>query len=345
MAKRKGIDDIYLEIISELKKKIYKPIYFLSGDEYYYIDLITEFIADNVLSDSEKAFNQTIFYGRDASIPSIIETSRRFPMMANYQVVIVREAQMIKNIDEIEVYLNSPQKSTVLVISYKLAPGVNLTAKAKKVFDLSRKVGVAIDFKRFYDNQIPAWITQYLNSKGIDITPASSELLRDYLGNDLSKIVNELEKLIVMLPQDTKRITPLHIEQNIGISKDFNRYELNKVVGQRDILKANRIVDYFAKNQSANPIQATIISLYQYFRKIFTYHFLNDKSERNVSIELGVHSFFISEYKQAAKLFPPRKCVQVFSLLREYDMRSKGLNNESVDQGELLRELVFKIIH
>jgi DNA polymerase-3 subunit delta len=215
MAKRKSIDDIYLEIISELKKKIYKPIYFLSGDEYYYIDLITDFIAENVLSDSEKAFNQTIIYGRDASIPAIIETSRRFPMMANYQVVIVREAQMIKNIDEIEVYLNSPQKSTVLVISYKLAPGANLTVKAKKVFDLSRKVGVAIDFKRFYDNQIPVWITNYLRNKGIDITPASSELLRDYLGNDLSKIVNELEKLIVTIPQDTKRITPLHIKQNI----------------------------------------------------------------------------------------------------------------------------------
>ncbi|MGB4134700.1 MAG: DNA polymerase III subunit delta [Tenuifilaceae bacterium] len=345
MAKRKSIEESYSEIIGELNKKIYKPIYYLAGDEYYYIDLITDYIAENVLSESEKAFNQVVLYGRDVTIPALIDVARRFPMMSNYQVVIVKEAQVIKNIDELEIYLNAPQKTTILVLNYKLAPGASLTAKAKKIFDLSVKAGAALEFKRLYDNQVPVWITTYLKSKGIDIAPAPAELLRDYLGNDLSKIVNELEKLIVTLPTETKRITPEHIERNIGISKDYNRFELNKAIAQRDVLKANRIVNYFASNPAANPIQAKIVSLYQYFRKIFTYHFIQDKSERNVSLQLGVNPFFIAEYRQAARLFTKQKCMQVFALLREYDMRSKGWNNESVDQGELLRELVFKIIH
>jgi DNA polymerase-3 subunit delta len=345
MAKRRSSEDACADIISELSKKIYKPIYFLTGDEHYFIDLISDYISENVLSESEKAFNQITIYGRDASISSIIETSRRFPMMANHQVVVVKEAQLIKNLEDLEVYLKAPQKSTVLVICNKLAPGASLSSKVKKAFDLAGKIGISFESKRLYDYQVPAWIAKHLTSKGIEISPTSGELLKDHLGNDLSKIANELEKLIITLPTGTKRITPEHIEQNIGISKDFNRFELNKMVGQRDILRANRIVDYFSKNQTANPLAATIISLFQYFNKIFTYHFIADKSERNASIKLDIHPFFISEYKQAATLYPPRKCIQVFSLLREYDMRSKGLNNESVDQGELLRELIFKIIH
>ena len=347
MAKRKNSAESCKEIIDELSKKIYKPIYILAGDEYYYIDQIADFIADNVLNESEKAFNQLILYGKDVDVPYIIEASRRFPMMSNFQVVIVREAQNIKKLEELDVYLKAPQKSTILVICQKFAAGQapKPNEKLKKMYSLAAKMGVYFESNRLYDYQIPTWITQYLAGKGISIAPTPAELLRDFLGNDLSKVVNELEKLIITLPNGSKQITTNHIEQNIGISKDYNRFELSKAIGQRDLLGANRIVDYFSKNPKASNITVSVSAIFAYFLKIFKYHFLKDKSERNVSVELEVHPFFVSEYKNAAKIYNPAKCVQVFSLLREYDMRSKGFNNDTTDDGELLRELVFKIMH
>ncbi len=345
MAKRKTIAEHSQELIAELSKKIYKPIYILTGDESYYIDLISDYIAENILSESEKAFNQTVLYGKDIDVKSIIETSRRFPMMANQQVVIIKEAQQVKKLEELEVYVKAPQKSTILVICHKLAPGAKPTEKVKKLFSLAAKSGVVLESKRLYDNQIPAWIGSYLAKSDVSISPQSAELLKDYLGNDLSKVVNELDKLIITLPSGTKKITTEHIEQNIGISKDFNRFELNNAIGKRDIVKANRIIDFFAKNPSANPLVLTTISLYQFFNKVFSYHFLPDKSERAVAVKLGVNPFFVSDYTKAARIYSPKKCVQIFSLLRDYDMRSKGVNNESTDHGELLKELVFKIMH
>jgi DNA polymerase-3 subunit delta len=243
------------------------------------------------------------------------------------------------------VYVKAPQTSTILVICHKLRPGIKVGEKVKKLFTLAGKSGVVFDSKRLYDNQIPAWINSYLGQSGISITPPSAELLKDYLGNDLSKIVNELDKLIITLPSGTKNITNSHIEQNIGISKDFNRFELVNAVGQRDVVRANRIVDYFAKNPGANPMVLSTTSLYQFFNKVFTCHFTPDKSERNIAVQLGVNPYFVSDYIKAARVYSPKKCVQIFSLLREYDMRSKGVKNDSVDSGELLKELVFKIIH
>lgn len=345
MAKKKTIVESSNEIIDDLKKKIYKPIYILTGDESFYIDLISDFIADNVLTDSEKAFNQTIVYGKDVDVKAIIETSRRFPMMSNHQVVIVKEAQLIKKLEELEIYVKAPQPSTILVICHKLTPNTKVGEKVKKMFSLVGKSGVLFESKRLYDNQIPAWINNHLNQVGVGISPQSAELLKDYLGNDLSKIVNELDKLIITLPSGSKKITTEHIEQNIGISKDFNRFELVNAIGSRDILRVNRIVDYFAKNPSANPFVLTISSIYQLFNKIFSVHFIQDKTERNLAVQLGVNPFFVSDYTKAARIYNPKKCVQVFSLLREYDMRSKGVNNNMVDSGELLKELVFKIMH
>jgi DNA polymerase-3 subunit delta len=347
MAKRKSLDDLCSEVIDELKKKIYKPIYILTGDEGYYIDIISDYIAENILDESEKAFNQHIIYGIDADVSRIIETARRFPMMANHQVVIVKEAQNLKKIEELEVYVKSPLKSTILVICHKIQPSGSGKGgeKAKKFFTQAAKIGVLFESKKLYDYQIPEWITIYLSNKGISIPPAPAELLKDYLGNDLSKIANELDKLIITLPPDTKKITTPHIEQNIGISKDFNRFELTKVIGQRNILVANRIADHFAKNPGGNHITITLSSIHQYFLKLFRYHFLEDKSERNVAVELGINPFFVNEYKAATRIYNPSKCVQVFALLREYDMRSKGLNNESTDNGELLRELLWRIMH
>lgn len=345
MAKRKSLEELHLDVIGELKKKIYRPIYILTGDEGYYIDKITDFIAENVLDESEKAFNQHIIYGLDADVGKVIEISRRFPMMANHQVVIIKEAQNLKKIEDLEIYLKAPLKSTILVVCYRTLPNNKNPEKAKKFFSLAAKVGLLFESKKLYDYEIPEWITTYLHGRGYSILPASAELLKDYLGNDLSKIVNELEKLVITLPPDSKRITSEHIERNIGISKEYNRFELTRFLGQKNIIQVNRIADYFAKNPSASHITVTISSIFQYFIKIFRYHFLTDKSERNVALELGVNPFFVREYANAARLYPPAKCFEIIGLVREYDMRSKGVNNDSTDNGELLRELVFKIMH
>lgn len=347
MAKRKSSIEAYAEVINELKKKIYKPIYFLTGDEAYYIDKITDYIADNVLEESEKAFNQTILYGKDVDVPAVINAARRFPMMSNYQVIIVKEAQNIKKLEDLEIYLKAPQKSTILVICHRLKSGDSKgkSEKTKKVMALADKLGVLFESKKLYDYQIPSWITQYLAEKGISIPPVPANLLNEYLGTDLSKMANELDKLIITLPSDVKKITAEHIEKNIGFSKDYNRFELTKSLGLRDVLKVNRIADYFAKNPGGNPLTLSLTSIYQYFVKIFRFHFLKDKSQAAVASELGVNIFFVDEYKNAAKIYNPRKCVDIFAMLREYDMRAKGLNNDSTDEGELLRELVWKIMH
>lgn len=345
MAKRTSAQEASKEIIADLDKKIYKPIYILTGDEPYYIDLISNHIAEHVLDESEKAFNQTVLYGKDTDIATVIETSRRFPMMANHQVVIVKEAQQIKKLEDLDIYLKMPQPSTILVICHKLSPGGKPTEKVNKMFQAAGKIGALFQSKQLYDYQIPAWIASHVKSLGISISPHSTELLKDYLGNDLSKIINELDKLIITLPAGTKDIGTQHIEQNIGISKDFNRFELNSAIGLRDVVKANRIADVFAKNPKNNPFILTLSSLYQYFRKVFSYHFLTDKSKNAVAISLGVNPFFVGEYAKAAQIYGKAKCVQIFSLLREYDMRAKGLNNDSTDHGELLKELIFKIMH
>lgn len=346
MAKQNLTLDSYVNIIDELKNKIFKPIYFLTGDETYYIDKISDYIADNVLTDEEKAFNQTIIYGKDISVADVINSARRFPMMSNYQVIIVKEAQNIKNLADLEIYLKTPQHSTILVICHKpKSDGKGKSDRLTKVTNLAKQKGVFFESKKLYDYQIPDWIINYLRQKGIKIDLVAANLLNEYLGNDLSKISHELEKLIITLPPDNKQITSQNIEQNIGISKDFNRFELTKALGEKNVLKANRIVDYFAHNASANPFVLTVSAIHQYFVKIFRLHFLKDKSRENIARELGVNPFFTAEYENAAKKYDPKKCIDIFALLRDYDMRSKGVNNNSTDHGELLRELVFKILH
>ncbi len=347
MAKKKSSVEAYAEIISDLKKKIYKPVYFLTGDESYFIDKIADYIADFVLEESEKAFNQSILYGKDLDAPAVINAARRFPMMADYQVIIVKEAQSIRKLEDLEIYLKAPQKSTILVICHKLKSGDSKgkSGKIHKVIALADKIGVLFESKKLYDNQIAGWITHYLAEKGISIPPVPANLLNEYLGTDLSKIANELDKLIITLPPEVKKITVEHIERNIGLSKDFNRFELTKALGERNILKVNRIADYFAKNPASNPLTLSLSAIHQYFVKVFRYHFLKDKSNGNLAVELGVNIFFVDEYKNAARIYNPRKCVDIFSILREYDLRAKGLNNDTTEDGDLLREALYKIMH
>jgi DNA polymerase III subunit delta len=331
----------YQQIMQDLKNKIYKPIYFLMGDETYFIDKITNYISDNVLPEAEKSFNQSVLYGKDTDIPTIINTARRFPMMANHQVVIVKEAQNIKKIEDLAIYVESPLNSTVLVINYKY----KTIDKRKKLYKSLDSKGVVFESKKLYDDKIPAWIEVYLKSKGHKIQPAAAMMMAEFLGNDLGKISNELDKLTILVPQ-TEVISPEIIEKNIGISKEFNTFELQKALAHRNVLKANRIIQYFSQNPKDNPVIQVIGTLFGYFVKVMKYHQLTNKTERNVQAELGLYSsFFVREYVTAAKSFPPAKLEQIISILRESDARAKGVGSVSMDEGDILKEMVYKILH
>ena len=329
------------KILADLKNKKYCPVYLLTGDEPYYIDEITNYITDNILTDSEKTFNQVILYGKDTEIPDIINTAKRFPMMSEYQVIVVREAQNLDNINDLTYYTDNPLKSTILVINYKYKKFDKRSKLYKSVIDK----GILFESKKLYENQIAEWINSFLNIKGYKIDPSAGVLLIESLGNDLSKIANELEKLIITLDANVKTITSTSIENNIGISKDFNNFELQKALIEKDVLKANRIINYFDKNQKNNPIAITITSLYYFFTKILSYHSLKDKSVKNVASVLKINQYFVSDYQAAARVYPPGKVERVISILREYDLKSKGVGNLTTSPGNLLKELIYKILH
>jgi DNA polymerase III subunit delta len=330
----------YEALISELKQKKYAPVYFLMGDEPYYIDMISDYIANNVLQESEKAFNQTVLYGKDVDMISITDSARRFPMMSPYQVIIVREAQNIRDIDNLIYYVTNPLKSTLLVINFKNKK----LDKRKKLYKEIEKHGILFESNRLYEDKIPDWITKYLKTKGIGIQPPAALLLTEFLGNDLGKIVMELDKLMITLPDDQKLISTSHIEKNIGISKEYNNIELQKALVKKDALKAFRIVDYFAHNDKNNPMVLTISSLYFFFNKLFLFSNLKDKSKQSVAENLKINPYFVADYQQAARIYPADKTVRIISLLREYDLKSKGVNNLSATSGDLLKELVYKIL-
>lgn len=332
------------EIKKELQNKIYHPVYFLMGEEPFYIDSISSYIENNVLSESEKEFNLTVLYGKETDFKTIISNASRYPMMSNHQVVIVREAQNIDNfenkISEYLSYFENPQKTTILVICYKYKKIDSRKKTAKAI----QKKGVLFESKKIYDNKIPDWIANYVKEKGYAIEPMATQLLADYLGNNLSKIVNETDKLFINLEKGAK-ITTAIIEQNIGISKDYNIFEFQNALGQKNSTKANRIAFYFAANPKENSIIFILAMLYNYFSKIIVLHSLKDKSERNAAAALSIHPFFVKEYKKAATNYSTSNIINIFSYLKEYDLKSKGVGNTSADQGELLKELTYKIIH
>lgn len=331
----------YEEIIADLRNRIYKPVYFLAGEESYYIDLITNYIEEKVLPEEEKAFNQMILYGEDTTMPAIIETARRFPMMSNHQVIIVKEAQSLKKIDDLAFYIEKPLPSTILVFNYKY----KVLDKRTKLYKLIDSNAVYFESGKLRDYQVPAWIERYLMLKGIKAEPNASAMLTEFLGTDLHKIVNELDKLLISLPPGKAVITNELIEKNIGISKDYNNFELQKAVGEKNILKANMIVRYFADNPKDNPINMTIASLFSYFTKVLTYHSLTDKSKNNVASLLKINPFFVKDYETAASKYNINKTIEIVGLLRTYDMKSKGFGDLSSTHGDLLKELLYKILH
>jgi DNA polymerase III subunit delta len=326
-------------IIADLKARKFKPVYFLTGEEPYFIDSITGYLSEHVLAEAERAFNQLILYGRDTDISNIITSARRFPMMASHQLIIVREAQNLKSLEGLEHYLAAPLSTTILAFAYKYKKIDKRTKLAKMLAEKS----VLFESDKVREDKVPSWISSHLASDNYQIEPKAASLLTDFLGNDLGKIVHELEKLILVLPAGTRQITAGMIEKNIGISKDFNNFELNRALVTRDIVKANRIIRYFSSNPRNNPFILTVSSLFFYFGKILLFHGLTDKSRENVARELGINPYFVAEYQQAARTFPMAKTQQIISWLREYDLKAKG--SSAASEGDLLRELIYRILH
>ena len=325
------------QIITDIKKGTIAPIYFLMGEEPYYIDGITQFIENNILTEEEKGFNQMILYGRDVTVEEIVSNAKRYPMMAERQVVIVKEAQnLTPTIDNLVSYAENPQLTTVLVICYKY----KTLDKRKKLSKLLKQNGVLFESKKLYENQVPDWIRRVMKGKGYTITHKAAQMLTEFLGNDLSKVNNELEKLqLIIKPKE--QITPEIVEENIGISKDFNNFELQNAIGAKDIKKAFGIVQYFAHSPKNHPLVITIALMYSFFSKLLKYHSLTDKSV--AASALGVSPYFVKDYQTAARNFPMKKISTIIASIREVDMKSKGVGAANLPQGELLKELLIKI--
>ncbi len=333
----------FQEILKQLKQKSYHPIYLLHGEESYYIDQVADYVEENVLSESEKAFNQTVVYGKDVDAKTLIDICLRYPMMSPHQVVILKEAQTMKTLNNLQRYVENPVPTTILVIChrYKKLP---LNTKLGKALKKSASI---LEAKKLYDNQVPDWIIHYLKTKGLSIKIEAAALVGEYLGTDLSKIGNELEKLVINLSEGTT-VTTQHIEQHIGISKDYNVFELQRAVGDLDVVKANRIVNYFIANPKKHPMPVIVGAFYNYFSKVLLLHAVSKSPEQEILSVLGLRSgYFLKEYRSTAKNFPSSKVKQVVHLLREYDLKSKGVdfNTTNTQDGELLKEMIWKILH
>ncbi len=327
------------KIIADIKNRKLKPIYFLMGDEPYYIDLITDCIDKKVLNEDEKGFNQVVLYGRDTTVEDVVGNAKRYPMMAEYQVVIVKEAQELsRNIDKLEAYAENPQPTTILVFCYKY----KTLDKRKKVTKTLEKNGVVFESKKLYENQVGSWINQSLIASGYKIEPKASAMLVEFLGTDLSKISNELDKLKIILPQGTL-ITAEHIEKNIGISKDYNVFEFRSALGEKNILKANRIAQYFAQNPKDNPITLITSQVFAFYLQLLQYHGLSDKSQGNVAKVLKVNPYFVKDYETAARNYPMKKVSAIVAGLRDIDLKSKGVGANALPPSELLKEMLIAI--
>lgn len=329
-------------IKKDILNRKFAPIYLFMGDEAYFIDQLTELLIDTVLTETEKDFNMQIFYGVDSDINNIIASARRFPMMAEHQLIVVKEAQQLSKIELLDSYAKQLMPSTVLVLNYKHGNA----DKRKAWFKNVDKAGVVFESKKLYENQIPAFITSYYREKGIGIDAKSAQMLTDFVGNDLSKLLPQLQKLEISLPEGSKKITSELIEKNVGISKDYNNFELLKAITEKNSLAAYRIVDYFNRNPKDNPTVVTLSVLFNYFSNLLECYWLKDKSEQSVMNALNLRSsFFARDYMVGLRKYNAKEVTDIISLLREYDAKSKGVDNVSATQGELLQELVHKIIY
>ena len=331
------------QLLKDFKKKEFAPLYFFHGTEPYFIDNLMDYLEDHALEDTEKAFNQTILYGKEVDHKVVMDAAMRFPMMAERQLVLLKEAQDMKQLKELESYVKKPAATTVLAIAYK-GKKYNFNSGLGKA--LKEKAQV-FESKPLYDNQIAPWINQYLKDKKLEIVSEASALLAEYLGADISKITNELDKLALNIPAGS-RIDKAIIEKYIGISKDYNVFELQRALGLRQHSRAQQIVNFFAANPRKNPLPLVIGTLTAYFSKLYLLKSLNGTSEKDVSSVLNLRSsFFLKEYQAAARQFTPAQLEQSIALLAEYDLKSKGVyfNNTGKEEGALLKELVWQMTH
>jgi DNA polymerase III subunit delta len=333
-------------VIKDLKGGKYAPVYFLQGDEPYYIDYISDFIEKNCLNEGEKSFNQTILYGKDINMNTILQNAKRFPMMSERQVVIVKEAQEISDFgkestDKIfGAYLEKPLPSTVLVFCYKYK-----TLDARKTMTKNiDKFSVLVNSKKMYDDKLPNWVEGYFGDKKFKITSKGAIMMADFIGNNLSRLSNEADKLLINL-KEGQEVNEDLIEKYVGISKEFNVFELQKALVKKDILKSNQIVNYFEANPKNNPIIPIISVLFGFFSKVLMVHGADDKSESALAKMLQVNPYFVKDYISAARIYPLSKVVNIIHNLKQADLMSKGIDNVSAGDGQILRELIFKILH
>ena len=330
------------DIIKELKAGQYRPVYYLMGEEPYYIDLLSDYITDNILNETEKEFNLTVMYGADVDVATIINAAKRYPMMSEHQVVVVKEAQNIRNMEELSYYLQKPLLSTILVICHKHGT----LDRRKKLAAEIEKSGILFESKKVRDAQLPTFITSYMKSKGVDMDSKATSKLADFVGTDLSRLTGELEKLIITLPKSQTRVTPEQIERNIGISKDYNNFELRSAIVEKDILKANKIIKYFEENPKTNPIQMTLSLLFGFFSNLMLAYYAPEKTEQGIASFIGLKTPWQSrEYLNAMRRYNGVKTMQIIGEIRYTDAKSKGVGNSSLNDSDLLRELIFKILH
>ena len=332
----------YETVMSELKKGTFRPVYYLMGEEGYYTDRITDYIMENALNEFERDFNMTVYYGLDTDIDTIVTAAKRFPMMAERQVIVVKEAQLLKNIDSLLYYLQAPQPTTVLVFAHKNG---SLDKRKKVAAELERS-GVVLDSKKLRDDQLPAFINGYLREKGLVADEKSVLMMRESVGADLSRMAGEIDKLAIALPQGSVSITPDLVEEHIGISKEYNNFELQNALVNKDILKANKIIQYFARNPKKNPIQMTLALLFNFFSNVMMCYYAPDKSERGVAEFLGLKSTWgVGDYMKAMKNYRAMHVMEILHLIRLADAQSKGAEGPQVPDGEIMRELMYRILH
>lgn len=327
------------QILSDLKSGKVAPLYFLHAEESYFTDTIVNYIEDELLDEAEKSFNQVVLYGKESDYKQVLDQAMQFPMMSKYRVVIVKEAQEMRSFENLEAYFNNPSEQTVLVIAYKHK---KLDKRKKKIWNAFKNNAVILDSKKLYDNQIPAYIQSMSSEKGIKVNPRIAALITEHIGSDLAKISNEIDKLALNLPEGTE-VNLKHIESYVGISKDFNIFELQKAIGQKDKIKAYGIIKYFSQNPKAHPIQMNVGALYNYFTKLFLAKKFINADDRSFASKLKVNPFFTREYKVAAKNYNLAEIRNALNEIHELDKKSKGVGTRNSDQLGMYQEFLFKI--
>ena len=332
----------YEDIAKDIRNGKFAPVYLLMGEEDYYIDRISDYIVEKALDENEREFNLTILYGLETDMTDIVNNAKRYPMMSERQVVVVKEAQNLRSWDELSFYMQKPLVSTILVFCYKHG---TLDKRKKIVTEIERK-GVLFESRKLRENMLPAFISTYMKRKKMEIEDKAAELMAEYVGNDLNRLAGELDKLIIAMPKNNNRITPAEIERNIGISKDYNNFELKDALIAKDVLKANKIVKHFIDNPKNNPLQPTLAVLFRYFSNLMTAYYAPQRTDSGVAAFLELKQPWLAkEYIAGIRAYSGVKVMEIINRIRLCDARSKGIGNVSQSQGELLRELVYFILH